>query len=329
MTVREPVSPIVKSHAHNGSEYDVQTVDRGVAHHCIVTNLFFDGQLLITRTVPYLEKAPPDYVKALMDAHHTRLIDELAEGALDEEIKSVLNAQLPRVEGTLPSAAPAKPPATPPIIVIKDGTPRTVVMTFQAPPDFLAVHNSRGQHAGLLVEDPLEISLGEKVEMILRFAGNPMRQFVLEGQVAWRRRKNSETLKAGFGVDFPQKQKVALEHVVEFALGIHDVASMRQHPRVRCALPIRVIPEGGKPRAEKLGDLSAGGMFIPTAEPLGNGAAVTVELKPQGWWFALKVRGVVVWSRQAEPRGMGVKLTLDGGSAQKKLGKLVESLMKV
>jgi len=324
----------VKSHQRLGDEYDVQTVDRGTAHHCIVSNLFYNGQLLLTRTVPYLEKTPADYVRALMDAHNTRLLDELVDGQLDEEIKGVLTAVHARpIEPTLtPMAMPAagaRPAATPPTVTIREGTPRVILMGFAAPSDFLAVHSTRQQQSGLLVDSPLDVALGDKVEVILRFGGQPLRQFMLHGAVAWRRRKSSETLKAAFGVDFPASQKVPLEHVVEFALGIHDVATMRQHPRVRCAFPVKFTADGGKPRTAILGDLSAGGMFIPTDTPLPRGAGMTVQLKPDGWWFPLKMRGVVMWSGTTERRGMGVRFLFDGDGPRNKLARLVEKLLKV
>ena len=188
---RDPIPPIVKSHQRLGDEYDVQTVDRGTAHHCIVSNLFYNGQLLLTRTVPYLEKTPADYVRALMDAHNTRLLDELVDGQLDEEIKGVLTAVHARpIEPTLtPMAMPAagaRPAATPPTVTIREGTPRVILMGFAAPSDFLAVHSTRQQQSGLLVDSPLDVALGDKVEVILRFGGQPLRQFMLHGAVAWR-----------------------------------------------------------------------------------------------------------------------------------------------
>ncbi len=88
---------------HRGRELDVQTVDRGVGSPHIVSNLFFEGQLLLGRTVAYAATAAPLEVREFMRAHHARLLSDLAAGALDQALAGVL-PDAPVQNVTLPPA---------------------------------------------------------------------------------------------------------------------------------------------------------------------------------------------------------------------------------
>lgn len=94
-----------------------------------------------------------------------------------------------------------------------------------------------------------------------------------------------------------------------------EIDSSRRHPRVHANLPVRIStidpetdPWTGKPffrsTREWSANLSRGGLFVRTGEPLAPGRRVLVELTLPGG-RAVEALGRVAWSRRI--------LTPDGG----------------
>jgi len=87
----------------------------------------------------------------------------------------------------------------------------------------------------------------------------------------------------------------------------------RAHPRVQTHIDTKLrLPDGRYQTAARIMNLSLGGVFIETAEPLGFGAELDLEFAlPDS---VIRCRGLVVWSTKTAPQkaagrsGMGVRL---------------------
>jgi uncharacterized protein (TIGR02266 family) len=83
----------------------------------------------------------------------------------------------------------------------------------------------------------------------------------------------------------------------------------RQHVRVPVALTVNYATRGALKR-DLATDLSPGGLFVRTPDPLPVGTEVdlSVVVAPSG--TRISVRGRVCWRREHEPnKGMGIEFT--------------------
>jgi hypothetical protein len=110
-----------------------------------------------------------------------------------------------------------------------------------------------------------------------------------------------------------------------------DRRNRRQHPRIQASLPVRIStieperdPWTGRPffRAsqETCANVSRGGAFVRTSEPLAPGRRILVELKlPNG--TPLEAIGRVAWTKRVmtahkHNREAGVGIEFLGGGAE-------------
>jgi uncharacterized protein (TIGR02266 family) len=98
----------------------------------------------------------------------------------------------------------------------------------------------------------------------------------------------------------------------------------RAHPRVQTRIEAKLkLPDGRIQTAAQIMNLSLGGLFIETAEPLGFGAEIDLEFSLPD--TVIRCRGLVVWSTKTAPQkaigrtGIGVRLMKIGVSEMRKL----------
>lgn len=84
----------------------------------------------------------------------------------------------------------------------------------------------------------------------------------------------------------------------------------RQHPRKSIKLPVFFAQIGGGRVEAECRDISLGGMFIETAEPMPYGAEVMVYLSLPGLHAETAVKAVVRWTKRGA--GMGVQFGMMG-----------------
>ncbi len=315
---RPALPALVETLRHRGRELDVQTVDRGVGNPNIVSTIFLDGQLLLSRTAAYDATSAPLEIRQRMRAHHARLLADVAAGALDHPWAGAVpevpaqNLTVPPAHGDTP-----RPRTTVPAVTTFQPAPTganpAFLVVLQDPRAFLDLQFTKGDVHGLLLDTTQDVPLGSAVDVVVRFLGQPMRQFFLTGVAAWRRTRGARDLKAGLGVEFPLDQSVALERVVEFALGIHDLAADRTHPRARCRLKARVEVEAGARHHATLLNVSQGGALLADVPPLPAGSVMTLHIK-RGSFFSptLRLRAVVRWAHAPPGRCVGVMFMVDG-----------------
>ena len=91
--------------------------------------------------------------------------------------------------------------------------------------------------------------------------------------------------------------------------------SKRRHPRVKTNLQVSVrSADGNSATAQKISNISLGGVFLEMEDPWGFGTEMTLEFRLPAAPSVIKCRGFVVWSTKTSPergeghQGCGVRL---------------------
>jgi hypothetical protein len=89
------------------------------------------------------------------------------------------------------------------------------------------------------------------------------------------------------------------------------LVELRRHQRAPVDVPVEFSPKGSQQRRSGLAtDLSLGGMYVQTAEPLPFGADLVVHVTFPGQKATFGLPAVVRWVRAGQ--GMGVQFGLLG-----------------
>lgn len=197
-----------------------------------------------------------------------------------------------------------------------------------SPAELAEHYYPNGRLGGLSIEGKAPGALGQLVLLkvdVLR----PSRQFVLRGQLAWVRHKaGGPNQPTGFGVDFLPEDDATRVRLLAFARQEVHSDSTRVEQRQQVELKVRVVHEG-KQRKELVADLSTGGAFVRSWDPLPVGAKVVLALRLPLSFSALELKGHVAWRRLAgEHPGMGIEFAHQDDGARLKLEKLLLKLAR-
>lgn len=202
-----------------------------------------------------------------------------------------------------------------------------VVLNVEAPGDVLNRVYPNGKLGGLTIDGPSPGTLGELVVVEARIA-DPRRSFAVKGQLAWVRHKGARALKECFGVDFVAEDEAATQRLLAFARNEVEGEALRAEPRVATDFPVSLVHRN-QTRKEHLADLSTGGAFVRTTNPLLPGEAVTLHLRPRLSLALLpiKLQGRVAWVRKTgTAQGMGIEFAAEDIGAHQRLLKLLAKL---
>lgn len=192
-------------------------------------------------------------------------------------------------------------------------TPRhTVQLIVPTPGDLLPRFYPNGKQGGLSVDGQPPGALGEFIRVAIRVR-KPPREFSVMGQLAWARHKASKQLHECYGVDFQPDDDGTIARMLAFARNEIPAETMRHERRVQVEFPIKLL-HAGQSRRERLADLSYGGAFVRTWDPLDVDEMVELVVRPPASLFSLHLKGRVAWVRRlGEVSGMGVEFfDLDG-----------------
>jgi len=199
-------------------------------------------------------------------------------------------------------------------------------LTVESPEDLADLYYPNGRLGGLSVPGKTPGALGQLV--ILRVqVERPARQFVVKGQIAWVRHKPGPNQPAGFGLDFQPEDDATRVRLLAFARREVSSDATRIELRQQVELQVRLVHQGTQ-RRELMADLSPGGAFVRTWNPLPVGAKVQLFLRPPLALTALELKAQVAWVRLVgDHAGMGLEFDCD--EAQRlKLEKLLVKLAR-
>ena len=203
-------------------------------------------------------------------------------------------------------------------------TPVPVTLVANTPGELLKRYYPNGRVGGLVVDGVCPAAVGDAIELTVNVK-KARRQFVVHGQLAWTRRKGSASLVQSFGVDFAPED-LGVPRLLAFARHEVDAESLRHEPRHAVELPVRLVADGIA-RRELLADVSYGGAFIRTWNPIDPGKVVELSMRLPRTLWPIRLSGRVAWVRRAsQDSGMGLTFVDLDGSLQRALMKLFQHL---
>lgn len=202
----------------------------------------------------------------------------------------------------------------------------TLTLPLERAADVIERLYPNGKLGGLMLDGAPPGPVGAKVRLTLRVKGPTPRNFTLHTQLAWARRKASVGLRECFGLDFLPEDEGARDRLVSFARGQVPEEAQRNEERLSVALPAALTFEG-RERREELADLSVGGAFLRTQEPLPVGSEVVLSFRPPRALTKLRLRGRVTWRRVTGPvPGMGLRFEYETARQAARMAALMERL---
>jgi uncharacterized protein (TIGR02266 family) len=205
---------------------------------------------------------------------------------------------------------------------VTDAAHQSLLLLVSAPGDLLPRFYPNGKLGGLSVDGQPPGALGEFVTLTVRVR-KPPREFVFTAQVAWARRKGSKQRSECFGVDFQEADDATIGRMLAFARNEVPAETTRLERRVQVELPIKLL-HGTTSRRERLADLSHGGAFVRTWDPLDVDEIVEVVVRPPNSIFSLRLKGRVAWVRRVgDASGMGIEFLDVQGTVRRDVDKLL------
>lgn len=179
-----------------------------------------------------------------------------------------------------------------------------------------------GKLGGLAMDNQPPGALGEFVKVVVRVR-RPPREFTFSGQIAWARRKASKQLQVSYGVDFAGDEDATVTRMLAFARDEVPADATRFERRVPVGLPIKLL-HGNRTRKDWLTDLSHGGAFVRTWNPIEVDEIVELVIRPPSSLFSVHLNGRVAWVRRGgEAPGMGIEFLDLTGTLRRDVDKLI------
>lgn len=180
-----------------------------------------------------------------------------------------------------------------------------VHLVVSTPGELLERFYPNGKIGGLTIDHQPPGALGEFVQLVVRVR-KPSREFSVGGQLAWARRKASKQLLERYGVDFLTDDDHTVVRMLAFARAELPATAMRLERRVPAELSLKLLHAQGT-RRERLADLSHGGAFVRTWDPLSVDTPVELVVRRPSSIFSLRLKGRVAWVRRVgDAPGMGI-----------------------
>lgn len=201
----------------------------------------------------------------------------------------------------------------------------SATLEVETPGELLARHYPNGKLGGLTVDGRPPGALGQRVALAVRVR-RERRDFLVQGQLAWAKHRPHAGLPPRFGVDFLPDDEHTTQRLLAFAREEVPSALTRIEPRVAVELPVRLV-HAGQTRREFLADLSTGGAFVRTWDPLPPHELVELTLRLPRSLFSTTLQGRVAWARrEGHAPGMGIEFLDPDGEQRRKVEKLLARL---
>jgi Tfp pilus assembly protein PilZ len=190
---------------------------------------------------------------------------------------------------------------------------------------FLEMYFEKGGLGGMFIRGLTQLSLGDEVELQLRFLEEAI-DFRVKGTVRWRRTTSGrKSLPPGLGIEFLPESGAAEQKLLAYAMG-HEVSIVhRGGQRYGAQLAVK-LTEGSRKRVIATDDLSEGGAFLLTDGAYEVGDLLTLNVRPPGAIFGIALEARVAWCRGGDRPGVGVEFRFDNTRQKQRIEKLVAQL---
>lgn len=202
----------------------------------------------------------------------------------------------------------------------------TVLVPLRDRASFLEHFIAADGHGGLIVPTHVHCEPGEQVDLELNFLAEQC-TFRFRGRVT-ERLGGQDGGPGTLAVAFSTAERGVLDMVMAFANGKEVRFTEREHTRFPVALQITYSSDSAFITDVKdvTDDLSQSGAFIVTDRVLPLGTRMALRVRAPGALFPLRLQGVVCWTREAQPRGVGVKFEFASPRQKRRLQDLVAQL---
>ena len=182
------------------------------------------------------------------------------------------------------------------------------LLAVASPEALAALYYPNGRLGGLTVPGRPPGALGQQLKLRIEVE-KPARQFELKGQIAWVRHKAGPNQPTGYGFDFDPEDDATRVRLLAFARREVSSSATRVEARQQVELQVRLVHEG-RQRKEWMADLSLGGAFVRTWNPLPIGASVALHVRPRLSLTSIEIPAHVAWVRLAgDHPGMGLEFS--------------------
>lgn len=190
---------------------------------------------------------------------------------------------------------------------------------------FLDMYFEKGGLGGMFIRGLTQLSLGDEVELQLRFLEEAI-DFRVIGTVRWRRTTSGRrSLPPGLGIEFAPESGSAEQKLLAFAMGREVAIVHREGRRYGAQLAVKIM-QGKDKTVIETDDLSEGGAFLLTENHYEIGDMVTLNVRPPGAIFGIALEARVAWRRGGERPGVGVEFRFDNTRQKQRIEKLVGQL---
>ena len=202
----------------------------------------------------------------------------------------------------------------------------TVLMPLRNRAAFREHYFDKDGRGGVFVQGDVAVELGEEVDLEVHFLEEQV-SLRIRGQARWRRAANSRrrNVLPGVGIEFLPEEAHARDLLLQFVDGKDLGLIIRSGRRFGVNVRIKVRQDGAT-LVDTTDDLSEGGAFILSEDPIPVGSRVELRLLPPGSLLGVGVKAVVAWRRDEGRRGFGVEFLFDSDRQRRRVARLVEDL---
>jgi Tfp pilus assembly protein PilZ len=204
---------------------------------------------------------------------------------------------------------------------------RILFANYSTPESFLDnLHVGDGDSAVLAVATRAEFEESEPLILEIGYPGLPNRILIRALSARPPAGQDDDTEIKWFSLD--QGEELQRDFLIAVAAGRASATLQRRHQRFPMRMSAQVKVDGDDIRGEaEVADMAMGGVALKTAEPLPDGARVTLVLEPGDGSGEIEISGQVVWNRQDDDTTeVGIQFEKSGGESMRRLRQMIRGV---
>ncbi len=189
---------------------------------------------------------------------------------------------------------------------------------------FLDYYFHEGKLGGMLIPNETQMELGREVNLQILFL-EENRRFNIRGVTRWRRLNHQPNLPRGTGVEFAHAERNTRDILLDFSSGRKIFTPQRKFPRLPALIEVEYATDTVF-LTDITDNVGTGGAFILTDNPPPVGSALRIKLKPPANPRGIYVDAEVIWQRQDDRTGVGIRFVFPWYRSKRKLNKLIDEI---